>query len=136
MFSAPLASRQAQAYRTVDAHTAVDAAQPARLIVLLFDALCAAIATAEGAMQRSDVQAKCQAIARALRLIDEGLAPAVDLQRGGALARDLRELYHFATVRLMQANLRNDAHALAECRAVIEPLRSAWRDLAARHGGR
>lgn len=132
MFSASLASSQAQAYRIVGAHTAVDGADPARLIVLLFDALSEAIAIADSAIQHKDVPAKGRAIARALRLIDEGLAPAVDLKHGGPLARDLRELYQFVVLRLTQANVRNDARALADCRAVIDPLRTAWQEVAAR----
>ena len=80
MFSAPLASRQAQAYRTVDAHTAVDAAQPARLIVLLFDALGEAIA----AVLRLPAAARAAAFARHVHEIAAWVA-----QRGhsGALAR-------------------------------------------------
>lgn len=135
MFCAHLASSPAQAYRIVGAHTAVDGAGPAQLIVLLFDALAEAVAGAERALQQKDVQAKGRAIARALRLIDEGLMPAVDLKHGGRLAQDLRELYQYVVRRLTQANLRNDAHALADCRKVIDPLHAAWRELAARPSG-
>ena len=36
------------------------------------------------------------------------------------------DLYAYTSLRLMQANRRNDEEALEECRRLIEPLREAW----------
>ena len=49
-----------------------------------------------------------------------------DVSGRGKLAADMRDLYDYVTLRLTQANLRNDEKLLEECQSLIEPLRSAW----------
>ena len=58
--------RASSAYRQVAADTQVHGASPHRLIADLFSELLAAIATARGALARSDVALKCSAIAKAV----------------------------------------------------------------------
>ena len=72
-----------------------------------------------------DVEAKCKAITRALRIVDEGLKAPLDAA-GGALSDNLRALYGYVTLRLTQANLGNDPAALDECVKLLEPVRAAW----------
>jgi len=67
-----------------------------------------------------------RAIGRAGRIVDEGLKASLDMQGGGALAAELNELYAYVSLRLLHANLHNDADALDECRRLIRPLREAW----------
>jgi flagellar protein FliS len=64
-----------------------------------------------------------------VRIIEEGLRAGLDLQAGGALARDLNDLYGYLTMRLTVANLHNDEQALLECQRLVEPLRQAWSDI-------
>jgi flagellar protein FliS len=127
-----VAMRQAGAYRQVHAVTGVDAATPHGLIGMLFDGLVGAMAEARGAMRAGNIAAKGQAIGRAVRIVDEGLSAPLNLEQGGALAADLRNLYTYIAMRLTQANLHNDEKALDECARLIEPLRSAWSQIADR----
>ena len=83
-------------------------------------------ATAKGAMANGQIETKGRAISRAFRIVDEGLKASLDLRAGGPLAADLADLYAYITLRLTQANLRNDVLALDECLALIHPLREAW----------
>ena len=76
-----------------------------------------AVAQARGAIRSGDIEAKCRAISRAVRIVDEGLRAGLDLSAGGTLAADLHELYAYVSLRLTQANLHNDEAALDECRA-------------------
>jgi flagellar protein FliS len=46
------------------------------------------------------------------------------------LAADLAALYAYITLRLTQANLRNDVAALDECLALMQPVREAWASIA------
>lgn len=121
-----VALRQAGAYRQVHAVTGVEAASPHGLIGMLFDGLIGAIAEARGAMRARNIPVKGQAISRAVRIVDEGLSAPLNLEEGGALAADLRNLYTYIAMRLTQANLHNDEAALDECVRLIEPLRAAW----------
>jgi flagellar protein FliS len=118
------------AYRLVGIETSVANASAHQLVRMLFDGVVEAIAQAHVALRQSQAEAKGLAIGRAVRIIDEGLKANLDLDGGGKLAADLADLYAYITLRLTQANLRNDAAALDECLALIRPLREAWSAIA------
>lgn len=120
----------ANMYRKVGVNTSVEVADPHRLVAMLFDGFMDAVDQARGAMQGGDIERKGREISRAARIVDEGLKASLNLDAGGALASDLNDLYAYVTLRLTQANLRNDEQALEECRRLIEPLRDAWASIA------
>jgi flagellar protein FliS len=126
--SAPLHSPDAGAgaYRQVGVTTGVAAASPHQLVQMLFDGFDEALAQALGSLRCGAVEAKCRAIGRATRIVEEGLKANLDLEAGGALAADLRELYGYVSLRLVRANLDNDASGIEECRRLMQPLREAW----------
>lgn len=134
MFSSPLAQRRphqlAAAYRQVGAETAIAGASPHQLVLMLFDGYMDALAQARGAMRAGQIEAKGRAIGRAVRIVDEGLRAALNLQGGGTLARDLNDLYGYLTMRLTLVNLRNDEEGLDECQRLMQPLREAWVSIA------
>ncbi|MBN8486609.1 MAG: flagellar export chaperone FliS [Burkholderiales bacterium] len=119
----------AQAYRRIGAETSVVDADPHRLIELLFDAYAECLVQARGAMQAGQTEVKGRAISRAARIVDEGLKAGLNLEKGGRLAADLRDLYEYVSLRLVLANVRNDAAILDECHRLVEPLRQAWKDI-------
>lgn len=121
---------QAQLYGRVGLETDVSGASPHRLVALLFDGFVQAVVQAKGALASGRIEAKGHAIGRAARIIDEGLKASLDPQGGGTLAADLADLYAYVTLRLTQANLRNDEAALDECLRLIQPLREAWVSIA------
>ena len=122
----------ANAYRQIDAETAVSGATPHRLVTMLFDAYMDALAQARGAMRSGDIPIKARAIGRAARIVDEGLRACLDLKAGGALASDLNDLYAYLATRLTLANLRNDEQILDECQRLVAPLREAWLEIGSR----
>jgi flagellar secretion chaperone FliS len=136
MFSATIAAPGASARRLVGAYhqvgvqTMVSDASPHRLVAMLFDGFFSAIARGRGAMRSGDVRTKGEALTHALRIVDEGLKASLNLTAGGKLAADLSDLYAYVCLRLTQANLRNDEHALDECVALMNPLRDAWNEIA------
>jgi flagellar protein FliS len=122
------------AYTQVHVSTGVDGASTHGLVRMLYDGALDAIAQARGAIRSGDIERKGRAIGRAARIVDEGLNAPLNLADGGVLASDLRALYNYLTSRLIHANLHNDDAALQECSRLIEPLRSAWCDIAAQSG--
>lgn len=132
MFAPATASRAASrnafasVYRQVGVETGVASASPHQLVLMLFDGFRDALAQAHGAMQSGQIDVKCRAIGRAARIVDEGLNAGLNLEAGGKLASDLRDVYAYVTLRLTQANLHNDPAALEECGRLMEPLRTAW----------
>ena len=136
MFASTLSSRIANRhlpgmlYAAVGVETRLAGANAHQLVAMLFDGFQEAVAQARGALRGGQPAAKGQAIGRAVRILEEGLRAGLDLQAGGALARDLDELYGYLTMRLTVANLRNDEQALEECQRLMQPLREAWAAIA------
>ena len=132
MFDTPHALRQPAArlqrglYQQIGIESKVAVASPHTLVAMLFDGFMEALAVARGAMRERRPEAKGTAIARAVRIVEEGLRAGLDLRAGGRLAQDLNELYGYLTLRLTQANLRSDEQALDECVRLLKPLQDAW----------
>lgn len=125
----PTSLRAASVYKKVAAETSVHGADPHTLVGLLYNALLQSIAQAKGAMARGDIASKGAALGKAVRILDEGLKAGLNLREGGEVAANLRQLYAYAALRLTQANLRNDAKALEEVSALIEPLAQSWNQI-------
>jgi len=121
---------QASLYARIGVETGVSSASPHQLVSMLFAGFADSIAQAKGALRDGQVEAKGLAIGRAARIVDEGLKASLDMSGGGTLAADLAELYAYVTLRLTNANLHNDVHALDECLALMQPLREAWASIA------
>jgi flagellar protein FliS len=124
MYSA--ARKGIDAYAEVGVETGVAAADPHKLILMLFDGTLAAIAKARLAMSRGEIAAKGAAISKAIEIIDGGLKASLDVSAGGALAERLAALYDYMLNRLLAANLRNDASLLDEITRLLNELRGAW----------
>jgi flagellar secretion chaperone FliS len=133
-FAAPSAAGgrtpQAAMYSRVGVETGVADASPHKLVAMLFDGFFESIARAKAALAAVDTELKCREIGRAARIVEEGLKAALDLRAGGHLAADLSQLYAYVAQRLTYANLKNDAAALDECKALMQPLREAWTSIA------
>jgi flagellar protein FliS len=123
MFSA---RNMSNAYRQIDVETGVSGASAHQLITLLFNGALESIAQGKGGMLQRNIEVKCTAIGKAVRIVDEGLKAGLDMRAGGELAHHLKELYSYITMRLTQANLRNDVNALDECARLLGTVREAW----------
>lgn len=122
-------SSPAQVYRQVDVDTAIESADPHRLIVLLYDGALAAIARGKLFMRAGDIPAKGEALGKAVQIVVEGLNASLDVRVGGELALNLRELYDYVARRITFANSRNDETALDEATRLLSDLREAWMDI-------
>lgn len=122
-------TRAASAYKRVGVETTVDHADPHQLVTLLFDALQQSLQATKGAMQRGDVPAKGKHIGAAVRILEEGLKAALNLEAGGELAANLHALYTYCVNRLTVANVRNDVTAIEEVSRLIEPVASGWKQI-------
>jgi flagellar protein FliS len=121
--------RSASAYQRVNVETAVSEASPHQLANMLFEGFLQAVATARFAMAKGDIASKGKQISRAVRFLEEGLKPALNLKDGGELAVGLHRLYGYCALRLTQANLHNDDAALAEVINLISPVADSWKQI-------
>jgi flagellar protein FliS len=118
----------ANAYRSLDVETMVDAADPHRLVEMLYDGAVVQVAKARHALARKDITTKCEATGRAIRIIDEGLKASLD-GRAGDVARNLDALYDYMTRTLLSANLKNNDAQFGEVEKLLGELRGAWRQI-------
>ena len=103
-------------------------ADKVELIQMLFDGLIESMLNAKGHIERESVEEKSKSLARAGR-IAIGLQSALDLEKGGDLARNLHELYGYVTRRLVFVNAYNDLAALQELLSLITEISQAWREV-------
>ncbi len=128
MFSA-LNPRAASAYQRINVETSMHTIDQHQLVSLLLDGVLSAVATARGALARSDVLTKCNSISKAVRILEEGLMTALDRESGGEVAANLEAVYDYALRRLIEANACNDDAKLQEVARLIEPIALAWKEM-------
>ncbi len=128
----PSGSRAAlREYGQAHAHGLVTDADPHRLVQMLFDGALDAIAQARGHMTRGETPEKGAMISRAIGVVD-GLRALLNMDAGGDIARNLRDLYGYVMNTLLRANLGNDERALDEAAALLNEIRGAWAAIAPR----
>lgn len=113
-------------YAKVGIETGVVAANPHKLIVMLFDGAKTAVASAMQLMKNGEIEAKGKAISQAISIIDSGLRASLDKSAGGEIATSLDALYEYMSNRLLLANLNNDPAILDEVDGLLGQLREAW----------
>ncbi len=117
--------RNLAAYNSVATHGGVASGDPHRLILMLLDGALERLAMAKGCMQRNDIGQKALLLQRVTVIVGE-LRASLDLQRGGALANNLRDLYDYVERQLLRANAENRVALLDEVTALLNEIRSAW----------
>jgi flagellar protein FliS len=120
-----------QAYKSVSVNTAVDGANPHKLILMLYDGLLRHLRLGKAHMQRGDLGAKATSLSKAISIIDQGLRASLDDDKGGDIANNLRMVYDYAERQLVHANARNDVPTIDEVINLFEPLRAAWHGIGA-----
>ena len=121
----------ANAYRQIGVETGVSSASPHHLVLMLYDGFLESVSRARAAMASGVIETKCHQISRAVRILEEGLIAGLDMQSGGEIAQNLRNLYRYAVAQLTRSNLRNDPALLQEVDRLIRPLRDAWASIGA-----
>jgi flagellar protein FliS len=110
--------------------TQVRSRTPLELVVLLYDGALRSVTAAIDAVGRRDIAARRDAVSRTMAIVSE-LQSSLDLERGGAIAAELDELYGWMTSRLLDATVRQEAAPLREVARVLEILRDGWQQIAA-----
>ena len=128
MFSSPGFNR-ANAYRQVGAHSGVENASPHALIQMLFEGLFQSLNAARGAMERGEIEEKGRHLGKAVRILQEGLAAGLDLDKGGELAGNLKLLYDYSVKQLTHANVHNDVALVEEVIGVLQPVAQGWKEI-------
>jgi flagellar protein FliS len=103
---------------------AAETVSPARLLTMLYDRLVSDLLLAEEAMTIGDPKTTGERLGSAQAILLELHATLDTTAWSGAEALD--QLYLWIVPELMRARIANDPGKIAECRALLEPLRDAW----------
>ena len=96
---------------------------------MLYDGALRFLGDASAAVDRKDLRARAKAVSRVLAIVAE-LQSTLDIEKGGAVADQLDDLYTYITSRLLDVALKNDVTAIDEARKLLTPIRDAWSQLA------
>lgn len=103
-------------------------ADPARIIVLLYEGAIFRIGQAAQEMAKQNTLASGIALYRALAIIAE-LRNSLNLEEGGEIARNLDRLYLHMHEELVKGHLARQPEPLERVRTLLTDLNSAWRQV-------
>jgi flagellar protein FliS len=105
--------------------SAAKEASPYKLVAMLFQELLGNIAAAKGAIEQKDLAKKGELISKSLTIIGV-LEGSLDFEQGGEISANLGSLYTFASTKLLEANVNNDADMLTEVIETLLPIKMGW----------
>jgi len=117
------------AYNKIDIESGVNAADPHKLILMLYQGVLLATISAKNQILRKETAAKGASISKAITIIDGGLKACLDMNAGGELAQNLSSLYDYISQRLLLANQQNDTDILDEVCKLLAELKGAWESI-------
>ena len=118
-----------QQYSSVRKISGVEAANPHRLIQMLYEGLLERLNMARGCMERKEYAAKGMHIDRALAII-QGLQGFLDMEKGGDLAQNLNQLYDYTMIIIYEASRDLDTSKVDEAISLIRTIKEGWDGIA------
>lgn len=100
-------------------------ADPVKLVSILYRAAIDAAGAARRHLAAGDIRERSRQIVKAWRIVHE-LMRSLDRQQGGAIGRDLAELYGYIQQRLLDANAQQADAPLAEVQELLSTLLEGW----------
>lgn len=107
----------------------VTQADPAQIIVLLYEGAIYRIGQAIQEMEKQNTLASGIALYRGLAIINE-LRKSLNLEAGGEIARNLDRLYLHMHEELVKGHLAKQPQPLERVRTLLADLNSSWRQVA------
>jgi flagellar protein FliS len=113
-------------------------ANPVRLVIMLYEK---AINCLENALELRDTEdfdmqrSKYEEMGRALEIISV-LDATLDMEKGGEIAKNLREIYRSLMDELTYQMLKEDKERLEKVIKILKNLKSAWEEVERIHYGK
>ena len=115
-------------------HSQVTHADPAELIVLLYNGALSRIAQGQQRLQEKDLLQAGLAISKAQAIVGE-LRNSLNMEVGGEIAAKLKLLYSYIHELFVKAMLANRTEPLDEAAKLLTELRGGWEEVATRVKG-
>lgn len=111
--------------QTAYKQTAVETASPEKLLVMLYAGAIKFLRQGEKALEEKRYEDAHNSLTRVGDIITE-LNMTLDLEAGGEIAANLRELYTFYFGEIVKANIKKDPSFLQPVIEFLEAFRDAW----------
>lgn len=115
----------ARQYAEVHTSSNLGEESPHRLIQMLMEGFFARVNSAKGAIAHGDMGEKSIYISKAIGIVG-GLNEALDFEQGNEIAINLRQLYDYMNLRLLQASRENSEEILNEVSSLMKEIKEAW----------
>ena len=102
---------------------------PGRVVVMLYEGAVKFLNQAVRELEEGKFIEKGKSINRAVDIIQE-LNVTLNMEAGGEIARNLRQLYAFMLERLFKANMKKDPDMIREVIGLLEGLNDGWKAVA------
>jgi flagellar protein FliS len=109
------------AYRKTNVLTA----NPKRLVIMCYEGAINYLKVVKAKYLSGEMEEKARALQKVYDILDELLC-ALDLERGGEIARNLQALYNYMRRRLLDADVIADMKGVDEVINMMEELKDAW----------
>jgi flagellar protein FliS len=119
----PLYTRTGNPYRSY-LRNSIETATPLMLIIMLYDEaikMCA-LASQDIGINKESVHNK---LIKAQKIVTE-LTVSLNMEAGGEVAENLKSIYIYLHMRLVEANIENDKEKVNEVHRILKDLREAW----------
>ena len=98
---------------------------PCRLIVMLYDEAIESLRAAIAAIEKGEIEARCNATARVSEIVAQ-LYLSLDMEQGGEIAENLGQIYGLVIRQMTQVNFTNDRAIAEQMIELLKPLRESW----------
>ena len=99
---------------------------PGRIVVMLYEGAIKFLKKSITELEAGQFIEKGKSISRAVDIIQE-LNVTLNMEAGGEIAQNLRQLYAFMVERLFQANIRQDPELIRDTIRLLEELNEGWK---------
>lgn len=99
-----------------------------QIVLMLYEGTLKHLKLAKQMIETGDTVGKGTHIGKATDIISE-LSNVLDMEKGGEISLNLRNLYDFSLQRLMKANMENDIYSLESVEKVISIIKDGWKEM-------
>jgi flagellar secretion chaperone FliS len=105
--------------------SAIETASPEQLTLMCYDGALRFMRKAQRACEEGDLARLNEWTGRAQAVLNE-LNVTLNMEAGGEIAANLRDIYLFVNRHMSQASIQRDTAAIGQCMELVAGLRDSW----------
>lgn len=107
----------------------ISSASPEKTVLMLYDGAIRFLRSAiKEIEENNNIPEKAILIEKTVKIIDY-LQSCLDKEKGGEIAENLNKMYDYMSIKLTEANLRNDTAKMREVVDLINTIRDGWNSI-------